>query len=67
MFFKILNYIEKLLILASMIIECVSIAAFAFLVGIPVGIASSALGIKISAITAVIEKYKSVIKRKKET
>ena len=60
-----LNYIKHFLILASTIIGCVSISAFAFLVGIPIGITSSAIGLKICAITAGIEKYKSIIKKKK--
>ena len=37
-----LNYIEQFLILASTITGCVSISAFASLVGIPIGITSSA-------------------------
>ena len=63
---KYLNYVEHLLILASKVTGCVSISAFASLVAISVGITSSAVGIKISAITAGIGKYKSVIKKKKE-
>ena len=43
---KTLNYIEHLLISASTVTECVSISAFAFLVRIPAGIASSALELK---------------------
>ena len=39
-----LNYIEHFLILGSTITGCVSICAFAFLVGIPIGIMSSAIG-----------------------
>ena len=58
---KILNYIEHLLILASKVGGCVSISAFATLVGIPVGITSSAVGMKICAIITVIKKYKSII------
>ena len=49
-----LNYIEHCLILGSSITECVSTSAFSSLVGIPVGIASSAIGLKICAITAGI-------------
>ena len=45
---------------------CVSISAFASLVGIPIGITSSAIGLKICAITAGIKKYKSIIKKKKK-
>ena len=59
-----LNYIEHFLILASTITGCVSISAFASLIGIPIGITSSAIGLKICAITAEIKKYKSIIKKK---
>ena len=41
---------------------CISISAFASLVGIPIEIKSSAIGLKICAITAAIKKYKSIIK-----
>ena len=61
-----LNYIEKFLFLASTIIVCVSISAFFSLVGIPVGITSSGIGLKICAITGRIKKYKSIIKKKKK-
>ena len=47
----------------SAIIGCVLISAFPSLVGVN-GIVSSAKGIKICAITAVIKIYKSVIKKK---
>ena len=53
-----LNYIEHFLILGSTIAGCVSISAFASLVGIPIVIANSAIGFKICAITAAITKYK---------
>ena len=36
------------------------------LVGVPVGIASSAVGLKICAITAGIKKYKSIIKKNRK-
>ena len=39
-----LSYTEHLLILASVVTGCVSSSAFAYLVGIPKGIASSAVG-----------------------
>ena len=58
-----LIYIEDLPILASTITECVSISSFGSLVGIPVGITSSAIGLKLCAITAGIKKYKSIIKK----
>ena len=61
-----LNYIEHLLILASVVTGCVSISAFVSLVGISEGITSSAVGLNICAITAGIKKYKSIIKKKKK-
>ena len=61
-----LNYIKHFLILASVITGCVSISAFASSVGIPIGITSSAIGLKICAIVPGIKKYKSVIKNKKK-
>ena len=48
-----LNYIEHFLILGS-------------LDGIPIGITSSAIGLKIFVITAAIKKYKLIIKKKKK-
>ena len=63
---KYFNYVEHLLVLASTITGYVSISAFASLVCVPVGITSSAVGIKIFAIPAGIKKYKSIIKKKKK-
>ena len=63
---KVLNYIDHLLIVISTITGRVSISAFASLVGIPIGITSSAIALKICAITAGIIKYKSIIKKKKK-
>ena len=57
-----LNYIEHFLMLASTITGCVSISAFASLVGIPVGITSSAIGLEICAITSGIKNLKLIIK-----
>ena len=59
----VLNYIDYLLTLDSAVAGCVSISAFASLVGIPVGITSSAVGLKICAIVVGIKKYKSIIKK----
>ena len=56
-FCKTLNYIEHLLILASTITGCISISAFTSLIGIPIGITISAIGLNICAITAEIKKY----------
>ena len=63
---KYLNYVEHLVILASTVAGCFSISAFASLVAIPVGIRSSAVGIKIFVITAEIGKYKSIINKRKK-
>ena len=50
-----LSYMEHFLLVASTIAGCVSIPSFATLVGIPVGITSSAIGFKIYVITAGIK------------
>ena len=55
--YRVLNYIENLLILLSTVSGCVSVSAFATLVGIPIEITSSAIGLKICVITAAIKKY----------
>ena len=63
---RVLNYIDHLLIVISIITGCVSISGFASLVGIPIRITSSAIGLKICAIAAGSRKYKSIIKEKKK-
>ena len=63
---RVLNYIGRFVILISTTTGCVSISVFASLVGIPIGITSSANGLKICAITSSIKKYKSIIKKKKK-
>ena len=50
----ILNHIEHFIDLASTITGYISFPAFSFLFGIPIGITSSATGLKICAITAWI-------------
>ena len=40
-----LNYIQHFLILGSTIAGCISISAFASLVGIPIGITNSPIGL----------------------
>ena len=55
-----------MLILASAVTGCVSFSAFASLVAIPEGITSSAVGIKVCAITEGIKHYKPIIKKKKK-
>ena len=64
--FTTLNYIKHFLIFAFAITRCISIAAFTSLIGIPTGITSSAIGLKICAIAAGIKKYKSIIKEKEK-
>ena len=63
---KTLNCFEYFLIFVSAVSACVSISAFVSLVAVPVGITSSAVGIKICAIIAGIRKYNSVNKKKKK-
>ena len=63
---KPLNYIEHFLSLASTITGCISISAFAFLLGIPIGITSSTIGLKTCAIAAGFKRFKSIIKKKKK-
>ena len=57
---RVLSYIDHLVIVIFKITGCVSISAFASLVGIPIGITSSAIRIKTGVITAGIKKYKSI-------
>ena len=63
-----LNYIEHFLISASTITGCISISAFASLIGISIGITyrSYSIGLKICAIAAGIKKYNSIIKKEKK-
>ena len=51
-----LYYVEQFLILASTITEYISISAFPSLLGIPIGITSSAVGFKICARTEGMRK-----------
>ena len=60
-----LNYIEHFLVLASAITGYISVAAFSCLLGIPIGINCSAIGLKICEIAAGIKRHKSIIKKKK--
>ena len=61
-----MNYIHHLLIVIPTITGCVSISAFAYLIGIKIGITSFTIGLKICALTTGIKKYKSMIKEKKK-
>ena len=61
-----LNYIEHFLILVSTITGCISISDFASLIGISIGITSSAIGLKMCTIAARIKMFKLIIKKKKK-
>ena len=54
------------LVLVSTVSECVSISALASLIGIPIKITSSAVGLNICVITAGIKRYKLIIEKKEE-
>ena len=60
-----LYYIEHFFILASTITGCISISDFPSLIGMPIGIKRSTIGLNICAIAAGIKKYKSIMKKKK--
>ena len=62
-----LNYVDHLFILVSTVTVCVSISVFASLVCVSVGNTSSAVGLKICTVTARIQKYKSIIKKKEKS
>ena len=49
-----------------MVTGCILISTLVFLLGIRIGITSSAIGLKICAITTGIKNYKSIAKKKKE-
>ena len=51
--------------MASSVTTCISTSAFASLLGILIGVANSAIGLKICATAAGIKKYKSIIKKTK--
>ena len=52
-------------IFISVVSDCISISAFASLVGIPIVVTSFAVECNISEITAGIKNYKAIIKKKK--
>ena len=63
---RLLIYINHSFIVISTITGCVSISAFASLVGIPIGITGSAIRLNIFVITAGMKKHKSIIEKKKK-
>ena len=60
---RVLNYIYHSLIVTSTITGCVFLSAFPSLVGIPIDITSSAVGLKMYVITAGTKNYQSIIKK----
>ena len=64
---RVSNYIYHSLIVTSTITGCVFLSAFPSLVGIPIDITSSAVGLKIYVITAGTKNYQSIIKKKKKS
>ena len=61
--YEVLNYIYFFLVLVSTVTRFVSISTFPSLIGIPIGVMSSAIGSEMCAVTAGIENYKSIIKK----
>ena len=62
-----MNYIILIiLIVICTITGCVSISAFASLVGVPLVIASSTIGLNICVITSRIKVYTSIITKNKK-
>ena len=61
-----LNCIEHFLILASTSTVCISISDRFSLISIPIGITRPSIGLKICVIGAGINKYKSIIKKRKK-
>ena len=61
-----LKDIKYFLILASSITGCILISVIASLLGIPIGITNSAIGLQICATTSRIKMYESIIKKKKK-
>ena len=60
---RALTYIEHFLFFASAVSGCVSISAFASLVDAPVGTASSAARLNVSATVTGIKKFKPIIEK----
>ena len=63
---KTLNYIEHLHILPSTFTGFVPSSVFTYVDGIPLGIIISEVGLKVWVLTAVIKKYKSIIKKNRQ-
>ena len=63
---RVLNCTDYLLIVTSAITGCFSISVFTSLVGILIGITSSAIQFKIGAMTVKTKKHKLIIKEEKK-
>ena len=64
-FCRVFNCTNNSLIVIITITGCVSISAFASLVGIPIEIASSAIELKNCVIKVEIKMFKSIINKKR--
>ena len=62
-----MNYVENLLILASAITGCISISAFASLVGVSLGITNFAGRTKICAITAGLKSIDQLSRKRRKS
>ena len=62
-----LKYVEHLLILTSTVTGYISISGFSSLVAISAGITSSALGIKVCAITAGIKSVSQLQRKRRKS
>ena len=63
---RALKHFQHFVAFVYAVSRCVSASVFASLVGVPVRIASSAVELKICALTAGIKKYNSIIKKKRK-
>ena len=64
--YKHWNNVELLIISVSAVTGCVPISEFTSLVCVPIGITSSAVGIKICEITAEIKRISQLWRKKKK-
>ena len=60
---RILNYFKHFLVFVSSVSGFILVSLFPSLIGVSLGIASSAVGIKICVISAEFKKYKAIIKK----
>ena len=61
-----MNYFGRFFVFVCVVNSCVSISAFASLVGVPVGVSSFTVGLKIYAITAEIKNFQYIINKKRK-